>query len=209
VKRFAKMFKKLAEKHEYPYDNFDVELYYNALEPLGLEAIYCVMLWFYANSRGGRNNFPSIADIKEKIVGKPPAPKEDANAIANRIYSAIARYGYCGDKEAEKYIGDIGWAAIGGSMGYINACKSVIDSEKSYHIAQWRDHSEAMIGKLLRGEDINAPIMAIDVLNRTGLMFDKRRDETVMLIGANKPATRPRTNEITAERKRKSVPYQD
>jgi hypothetical protein len=154
-KKFISGLMSLARRYEYNIDDFELELFWERLSVFEEKKVLEAIKYFFIYFSGGKNRFPSIKDIEEKIVGKQPDAKESANDIVTRMYQAISRFGYMSPVPAKEYVGDIGWYAFGGDRGYIDTCKTLDEDQIGTWKAQARGAVEAGIAKLKAGYNLD------------------------------------------------------
>lgn len=120
-------------------------LYCNALEDLGFDRV-CLAIDEIIKTRRGRDTFPSIRDIREKLEPQID-PEAEAIDICGRITEAISRIGPYRERDAREFVGEIGWALVLRDGGWRTVCE-ILDYENMATLkAQWR---QAALGKIKR-----------------------------------------------------------
>ena len=69
----------------------------------------------------------------------------EANESAARITGAIAMFGYTNPKEAEAYIGALGWSVVEKFGGWQHICENLLANQTGTFRAQIRDVTKATI----------------------------------------------------------------
>jgi len=131
-------------------DEFVIDLFCEAIEPHGWVNGVNALKKLALSSR----RFPTVFDVLEIVAPaqvKELDDKNEASLAAIRVWDAIGKYGtadankgYC---RAREYIGELGWAVVGGTWSRI--CNDTKTDDKKTLIAQWRD---AIAGTLARAK---------------------------------------------------------
>ena len=99
---------------------------------------YSEALEEYSKDKSNRF-FPSLSQLRPYLEDYEADPKQEAQEIALRCFSAISNYGYTKGKEAEKFIGPIGWEAIGQRGGWQWFCETTMIRDIPTLTAQMRE----------------------------------------------------------------------
>ena len=97
------------------------------------------------------DHFPSISDLNNELGNGGTTLEEDSREAAARIIAAVSRYGYNNPKEAEEYIGELGWHVVKLSGGWVNVCESLTNSNTPQLSSQYRSLALAQAKKSLSG----------------------------------------------------------
>lgn len=83
----------------------------------------------------GRVRMPMPADIVSHFA-VDVSPDAEATAAAARIFQAIGRFGWPNGKEAQVFIGSLGWSTVQRMGGWTKVCEMVgVDYDKSAFLA--------------------------------------------------------------------------
>lgn len=118
--------------------------------------------------------WPAPAIIKRYCQGTTKTDKELGDEIANQIWAAIEKYGSSSPKNAEHFIGKIGWAVVQGFGGWWSLCEHSTYPQQASLLKAWR---EAAVGIVK-----NHQVQSIDL--SLGLPPKKEQDGTERLSGA-------------------------
>lgn len=95
-----------------------------------------------------------------------------ANEVANRIRSAIGKYGWPNPNEARAYIGELGWKVVDRAGGWSYICENHgLDLNPLTFFAQSRDSAKALLESASIGE-FDKPI---------GIEFKKTKPDDISL----------------------------
>jgi hypothetical protein len=83
--------------------------------------------------------FPAISDLRKNLCADSQTPREKADVVANRIWDAIARFGWNNPEKAKAYIGELGWKTVEMAGGWVGMCETSDMENKNIIIAQTRD----------------------------------------------------------------------
>lgn len=127
--------------------------YGKALDP-GVLAMYIddlsdftpeeVMIAYRKYRKDPKNKFfPLPAQIIE-IIQPSISPDAEAQMASARIYEAIGKFGWCNGKEAQIYIGPLGWRVVKRMGGWTQVCETVgVNYERSAFIAHTKNIAKA------------------------------------------------------------------
>jgi hypothetical protein len=116
-------------------------LYDRLLSPLGYRnlvgALQAIIM-----ERGSRDPFPSIKEIRERIV---PEVDEESRAVsgASKILQAVGQYGYSNLERARASLGDDLWGIVRVFGGWELLCQTVNERNQTTIRAQLRDLTRA------------------------------------------------------------------
>jgi hypothetical protein len=114
-----------------------VILYANGLRDLGWKAAGDALEKIMRERKGGEW-FPSIRDVREKIVPVID-DADDARAAAARIIAAVAKYGWPNPVGAKAFIGELGWMVVEQQGGWAVVCQEMNEHTRGTMQAQMRD----------------------------------------------------------------------
>lgn len=159
--KFLAKLRALAKLSNMILDDETIQMLDEMLKDLGYERLDQAVGKILLNRRAS-DRFPSIRDIREAagvVMDDPKGDKELAAEIAERIWTALGRYGYTNPGQAAEYIGDLGWAAVRNSGGWNTWCNIECESQKPTYIAQARD----LIMSLLRKDRAGVALDAVPI----------------------------------------------
>lgn len=122
-----------------------VEMYAGDLSDLDPAA--CCQAYERYRKNPKNKAFPLPAQIRELVNPKEFVSIEArAREIASRIVGAIPKFGWCNSKEAQVFIGPIGWALVQRSGGWSYLCERVgVSINPTTLQAQLRDQLEGVL----------------------------------------------------------------
>jgi hypothetical protein len=156
---FVEMLVLLAQSCEFDLSEPLIALYDQALEKNGYDKI-CLALKYILINRRTRDSFPSIREIQEIITPSMEA-KDLATEAAARIIAAVSKFGRFNVKEAEAYIGEIGWQAIKLWGSWTGLCDQLTISNGSILMAQFRELASTVIKKAQLGLGDQPPALPV------------------------------------------------
>lgn len=107
----------------------------------------------------GRTRMPMPADIISHF-SSDVGPDAEATAAAARIFDAIGRYGWPNGKEAQIYIGSLGWAVVKRMGGWLRVCEMVgVDYDKAAFLAHAKSIAKAEAEYARAGRHNEAPVL--------------------------------------------------
>lgn len=105
----------------------------DAVSDLPFEAVLSALRDWPRVSKQQRHPFP--AEVREMAGGGVSADAE-ATAAATRVQQAITRFGWPNGKEAQLFIGSLGWTVVQRLGGWLRVCEMVgVDYDKSAFFA--------------------------------------------------------------------------
>lgn len=127
--------------------------------------------------------FPSIKELLE-LAGKLPRDDDAvAREVAERIWSAIERFGDSRHKEVEQTIGEVAWEVVRLGGGWRSLCLIADYDNATTLKAQWRESAKGLIAKKRAGIALEAapsfddfrlpPTVAAEIAKLTDSMGDK------------------------------------
>ena len=153
---FAKALFVIAKLSSFELEDPIVEMYVEAVRPYGFERAAEAVYKLAKGARPGRV-FPSVDDIIQELAPETKMSDEDqASLMAAGIINAIGIYGQYNVEAAEKALGEVAWAALGGSRGWVALCEIDNDDVPTTR-AQLRKQAQAM---LLRSRGGSLPQIA-------------------------------------------------
>lgn len=111
---------------------------------------------------------PTIADIMAFIN---PTVDDEALAIdaSSRVVAAVTKFGYNNAVEARDWVGELGWAAVERSGGWLNICENLgLSLQVGTFTAQVREICKAQI-KAAKAGTLNTPPALPEPENKKGL----------------------------------------
>lgn len=146
----------IAKRCNYEINEFDLDVYLSELAPFGVERVLQAMREIYLDMRGGGRGMPSVNDLKEKMGVKEMSVDLIANDAASRACGAVSLIGYALGpdklKEAQDYIGPVGWEALRQRFGGWNAfCEQLTFENQMGLQAQLRETARVVAEKIKRG----------------------------------------------------------
>lgn len=125
-----------------------LEIWFEELGPLDTQALSVI----YKHAVLHFKEFPSIKDCLE-VVGKAGAssPQDKGREVADRIWTAISKFGGYQPEKAKEFIGDLGWLVVEMSGGWSDVCNVEL-SDEGIRKAQWRGSAEVYAKKGGLGE---------------------------------------------------------
>lgn len=147
----------LARVCNMPLEASDIGIMDSMLEDLGYERLSKAIGKILA-TRKGHDRFPSIRDIREAAGEAQDTPQNDhgtATEVAERIWTAIGKFGWPNGEAAKEFLGEPAWSAVLLSGGWQDACNAHED-QKGIFIAQMRD----LTLSLLRKQRAGVPLMS-------------------------------------------------
>lgn len=107
-------------------------------------------------TRRGQDRFPSIGDLVRLI--QPEENDDDAAVeVAGRIFDAIARFGYWNPKEAQDYVGEVGWLVVARNGGWAALCEGTLSRNVPALKAQFREMALSILRRARAGTLGQAP----------------------------------------------------
>lgn len=133
------------------------EVYAELLEPFGWHRIEPIMNKFLLEAK--INKFPVPADFME-ILNPPLQDSDEGIEVANRIISAIGKYGYTNPEQAKEFMGDIAWAVVESWGGWQHICENFRCDDEGINRAQLRETAKTMIRRERQGRRQLPPMFA-------------------------------------------------
>jgi hypothetical protein len=135
-----------------------VSMYLDDLEDAGITYDQAVVAYAQYRRDPKNTRFPIPSNIMA-ILKPEISVDSQAQAASARIFQAIRKYGWCNAKEAQEFIGDLGWTTVSRMGGWMKICESVgVDYEIGTFMAQARQiaKSEAEYSKAGRHDEAPA-----------------------------------------------------
>lgn len=135
-----------------------VKLFVRCLEPYGLDRATQAVYKLALKAKPGRGMI-SAQDILEIICPEQAIEIDDDNlgaVVAGRIVGAVRTFGGNNAKEAEKFIGELGWRVIQDNGGWENLCRSLRDDDIMTFESQFRKKI-ATVAKMSRAGKLEPP----------------------------------------------------
>ncbi len=115
----------MAEYYKCPLSDHALLMYVEDLEDLPLHEVERAAKELRRDPRTTR--LPLPAAIRAHLM-PPKSDTVEANAAANRIWSAIAKFGYPNPDKARAYIGTLGWEVVMARGGWNSVCQESNDN---------------------------------------------------------------------------------
>jgi hypothetical protein len=93
----------------------------------------------------GRRTCPLPSDIRKLIAPDSISDLAVANDVAGRIGGAMSRFGYTNPRQAEQFIGPIGWAVVRILGGWQHLCNTITTDEMRTFHAQCRELAKSQL----------------------------------------------------------------
>lgn len=135
AEEFKTMFNACSEITGRRYSENVWEMYLKAFERTDFQAIKKVMEEFFKCSK-----FPSVNDILSRIGEKEISSEEKARLLSQNVISAIAKYGWCNEKDAKEHFGP-DWDIVTGFQDWRLLC-NLTNEDLSTFSAQFRSYAE-------------------------------------------------------------------
>lgn len=135
----------ILQKMSFPQtmDEDDFEFYASRLREYGWPQVYEAL----QKLRESMTRRPSITEIKSAMgLAKPLSAEQtidlQAKLLIGKIKDCFGPCGYTDPKGARERIGEVGWAALGGTRGWIELCHS---PDTEIRLAQIREIAKALM----------------------------------------------------------------
>jgi hypothetical protein len=117
------------------------DIYFKALEPLGIDKVNMVLLHYVEEAK-----FPSVADIRSKlgVCSQETDDNEKARLLTQKVVEGIVKFGWPNQIEAEKWFGPDNWEIITRYLPWSQICDIDNDQLPSFN-AQFREFAKAYL----------------------------------------------------------------
>lgn len=139
---------KIAKSADRPreLDEDDFRFYGDCLEEFGWDRVYEAL----HRLRQSVTRLPTVAEIKSAMGIAAPVSAEtaidlQAKLLVATIESCFGAFGYTNPAGARERIGEVGWAALGGTRGWIELCLLPSYDELPIRLAQIREAARALM----------------------------------------------------------------
>jgi hypothetical protein len=143
-----RLLNKMSVTASYPreLDEDDIEFYTESLREFGWERVYTALV----SLRQSATKLPTVAEIKSAmgIAGTLGAEQQiDAQAklLVTTIRECFGVFGYTDPSGARARIGEVGWAALGATRGWIELCQLDFPQELQNRLASIREAAKALM----------------------------------------------------------------
>lgn len=134
-----------------------LEMYHDDLADL--DPLKCMAAYAQYRRNPANKTFPLPAQIRELVCPEEfVAPEVKARETAARIVGAISKYGWSNAKEAQVYIGPVGWEAVLRQGGWSHLCEQTSKFNELTLQAQLRDQ---LTGTFKHGADAIATSIGV------------------------------------------------
>jgi hypothetical protein len=132
-----------------------VEFWYENLKCLSESRLATVMNDLIVS----RETFPSLSEIRERggLDPDPLSHDEKSRIAIARIREAISKYGAWNPKDAEMYIGPLGWRVVTHMGTWDSICATQSTKELDFLLTQARELSKA----LLHSSDVDLSMLPL------------------------------------------------
>jgi hypothetical protein len=144
----VRLLNKLSLSASYPreLDEDDLEFYTESLREFGWDRVYEAL----HRLRQSVMRLPSVAEIKSAMGIAAPLGAEQqiemqAKLLGTTIESCFGTFGYTDPAGARERIGEVGWAALGGTRGWIELCQLPSYDDLPIRLAQIREAAKALM----------------------------------------------------------------
>lgn len=164
---FLKRLAALAGQCQVTLDETMILLYDRTAARIGYD-VACKAVEKAFVTRRARDPFPSVADLVALVR---PGLKDEDQAVeaANRIIQAISNHGWNNVKDAQAFIGEVGWYVVVRNGGWVAICERVKASDVGMHRAQFREAALAAIRRHKAGALDTAPAFLSEPKDREAL----------------------------------------
>lgn len=125
-----------------------IEFMTRKLLPLGADRVAVALEKLLESAR----RFPTVAEVQSAMGITAETVEDKARETAERIWTAIGKFGYTDWKRAQEYVGEIGQAVVAMQGGWISICEIATNDNAGQLKAQWRGLAETLARKNNRGE---------------------------------------------------------
>lgn len=138
----------LAEYYQAPLTANQLVMYASDLAQFSIQSIAQVIQRYRADPKN--NRFPIPAQLIRLLH---PTITDDAQAVevANRIWGAIAQFGWPNPSAAEKHIGPLGWIIVERLGGWRSVCDESGTGTAGVFRAQLRESAKSVIERAKAG----------------------------------------------------------
>lgn len=141
-REIAKVVINLAEYYEKTLTDNQMEMYIQDLSDIPFPELLRAVELYRQDPKNDR--FPLPAKLRA-IIQLPDDQK--ARDGVSRILSAISRIGPYRTKDAQEYIGELGWAVVKLQGGWEETCTSLTNDNRGTLMAQWRELAVSLLNK--------------------------------------------------------------
>lgn len=134
-------------------DSFVIEFWFSQLGDFGIDELGTAMQKLCTKPK-----FPCVEDIK-KECGILDEVSDDAigREMAERIWTAIGKYGARNWEPAMDYLGELGQKVIGGTSGWVMICDTASYANAGMFKAQWRESTKGHLEMARKGHSDEPP----------------------------------------------------
>ena len=128
------------------FDEYEVEHYVDSLESYGWDRVYAALRQLRKSSR----KLPTVSEIESAMGVTQPLGAEQtidmqAKLISTKINECFGVFGYTNPQGARERIGEVGWAALGGTRGWVELCQLPSYDDLPTRLAQIREAAKALM----------------------------------------------------------------
>ena len=111
-------------------------LYVEDLEDLALADVQRVLRELRRDPKTTRMPLPAV--VRARIVPEAMSDEDLAIEAVNRIFEAVARWGWNNAARAKLMIGELGWKVVEMDGGWLTVCQELTEDNKGTFRAQWK-----------------------------------------------------------------------
>lgn len=128
------------------FDEYEVEHYVDSLESYGWDRVHAALRQLRKSSR----KLPTVSEIESAMgVAQPLGAEQSidlqAKLLATKINECFGVFGYTNPHGARERIGEVGWAALGGTRGWVELCQLPSYDDLPTRLAQIREAAKALM----------------------------------------------------------------
>lgn len=142
----------LAEYYDKQLTANQIDMYVRDLSDIPMQDLYRAVDLYRRDPKNER--FPLPAKLRGMI--QLPDDQKARDAVG-RILTAISRIGPYRDKDAQDYVGELGWAVVKQQGGWEEVCQTLTNDNKGTLMAQWRELAISLMNKERLGFGNEAP----------------------------------------------------
>ncbi len=128
------------------FDEYEIDHYVESLEHFGWDRVFDALRQLRKSSR----KLPTIAEIESAMGIAAPVSAEtaidlQAKLLIGKIKECFGAFGYTNPAGARERIGEVGWAALGGTRGWIELCQLDSCNDLENRLVHIRDAAKALM----------------------------------------------------------------
>jgi hypothetical protein len=121
-----------------------------------------------------------------------PSSDDEAREAAARILSAVPKFGWSNRKEAQNYIGELGWAVVERQGGWVFICENMKSGMIPSLQAQYRDLAKSVAIRYKSGNENQASMLpqreSVGLIEEKKQNFERQKElaKTVLDLSVKK-----------------------